>query len=85
MVTKNTLFTKPKSPRLARLVDLTSPTAFKEGLRKAKKGGFTLQEKRAFVQGRNIAGAQLKRKNLSMKERKQFRAIMNTKLPKITK
>jgi len=80
-----TLFMKPKDKRIARIITIRSPTAFKESIRKLKKGGLTLREKRGLVLARNIADAQLGRKNLSSKERKQFKAITKIKLPKITK
>ncbi len=85
MVSKQTLFSKPKSRRLARIITITSPSAFRESIRVLKKDGLTLEEKRGLVLAKNRAGAQLKRKNLSAKERKQFRAITKIKLPKITK
>ncbi len=85
MARKNTLFGKPKSMRIARIIKIDSPTAFKESIRKLKKGGLTTREKRALVLARNRSAAQLKRKNLSPKERRQFRAIKKMKLPSITK
>ncbi len=81
---KQTLFTKPKSKRLARIIDITSPTAFRRSIKILKKGGLDLKEKRALVLARNRAGAQLKRKNLSAKERKQFREITKTNIPKLS-
>lgn len=80
---RNSLFGPSKNKRLARLVDITSPTAFRKGLREAKKRGFTLKEKRAFVLGKNRAGAQLERKNLSIKERRQFGAITKIRIPNV--
>ena len=82
---RKTIFIKPKSKRLARAIDITSPTAFKRSINKLKKGGLTLREKRALVLGRNIASAHLRRKNLSPKERKQMTAIANMNLPKVTR
>lgn len=82
---KNTLFAPPKSKRIAKIVNITSPTAFKESIRKLKKGGLSGNEKKALVLARNRAGAQLKRKNLSGKERVQFRKIKNMSLPAVSK
>ena len=79
------LFGKPKSKRLARIITIESPSKFRKSIREIKKGGVTLQEKRALVLARNIAGAQLQRKNLSAKERREFSKIKRTKLPKITR
>ncbi len=76
---------KPKDKRLARIISITSPTAFRKSIRTLKKGGITLKEKRALVLARNRAGAQLDRKNLSSKERKQFKAITRMSLPPITR
>lgn len=76
---------KPKSKRLARCIDITSPTAFRGSIRKLKEHGLTLREKRALVLGRNRASAQLKRKDLSPKERKQMQTIANMNLPKVTR
>lgn len=85
VITRRSLFSKPKSKRLARIIDITSPTAFKRSIRILKKGGLTLREKRALVLARNRAGAQLKRKNLSMKERVQFGRISKMRLPPVSK
>jgi hypothetical protein len=81
----NTLFSPPKNKRIAKIINITSPTSFKESIRKLKKGGITTEEKRALVLAKNRSSAQLKRKNLSSKERKQFKAITKINLPKITK
>lgn len=79
------LFQKPKNKRLARDISIKSPTAFKASIRKIRKGGVTLEEKRALVLARTRAQVQLKRKNLSPVERTQMRRIANTKLPAITR
>ena len=63
----DTLFTEPKSKRLSRIIDITSPTAFKRSIVELKEDGLTTKEKRALVQARNIAGASSKRKNISLK------------------
>ncbi len=79
------LFFAPKDKALARKISIKSPAAFEKSIRVLKKGGITLKEKRALVLARNRASAQLKRKNLSPGERKQFRMISKMNLPKITK
>ncbi len=81
----NTLFGPPKSKRIAQIINITSPTSFRKSIRRLKKGGITTKEKRALVLAKNRSSAQLKRKNLSLKERKQFKAITKINLPKITK
>ncbi len=82
---KRTLFFKAKDPRLARDISITSPSAFRESIKKLKRGGVTLKEMRALQLAKNRAGAQLKRKNLSSKERKQFRAISKINIPKVSR
>ena len=85
MKIKKTMFMKPKNKALARKISIESPTKFRESISKCKKGGLTLEEKRALVLAQNRARVQLKRKNLSGKERRQFQAISKVKLPPITK
>ena len=83
-MTKNTLFFKPKYPSIARKISITSPFTFKESIKSLTKGGLNLKEKRALVLAQNRARAQLKRKNLSSKERKQFKAISKINIPKVS-
>ncbi len=75
------LFSKPKSKRLARIISIKSPSAFRNSIRILNKGGMSLQEKKALVLAKNRAGAQLKRRNLSPKERREFTTITKTKIP----
>lgn len=84
---RNTMFGggKPKHPSIAKKVTIKTPAGFRESVRQLKKGGLSTAEKRALVLAKNRAGAQLKRKNLSSLNRKQFREIKNTRLPSITK
>lgn len=79
------MFGKPKSARLARIMDMTSPTGFARSIKEVKKGGVTAEEKRALVLTRNRAAASAKRRNLSVKERKQMLVIARMKLPSVTK
>lgn len=79
------LFGPPKSKRIAKIISIRSPTAFKESIKKLRKGGLTTTEKKALVLARTRASLQLKRKNLSSKERVQFKKISQIKLPMITK
>lgn len=82
--TKN-LFFPPKNKALARKISIKSPTAFKRSIKKLKSGGITLKEKRALTLARTRAMVQLKRRNLSPKERKQFRMISKINLPKVSR
>lgn len=79
------LFFKPRSKRLARIISIETPGKFKKSITELKKRGLTLKEKRALVLARNRAKVQLKRKNLSTRERNQFRAISKMTIPKVKK
>lgn len=79
------LFQKPKNKRLARDISIVSPSKFRGSIDKIKRGGVTLEEKRALVLAQNRSRAQLRRSNLSAKERREFRAIVRTKLPSVTR
>lgn len=79
------IFFPPKNKKLARQINISSPMAFKKSIFLLKKGGVTRQEKSALVLARTRAQAQLSRKNLSSKERREFGVIARMSLPKITK
>ena len=79
------LFAKPKSKRIARITSIKSPRAFSGSISKLNRNGLTVDEKRALSLAKARAVLQLKRKNLSAKERRQFRTIANTKLPPVTR
>ena len=81
MAKKQSMFEgKPKSKYLARVISITSPTAFRKSIRTLKKDGLSVTEKRALILAQNRALAQLKRKNLSSKERKEMGAIGKIKI-----
>ena len=50
-----------------------------------RKNGITLKENKALVLARTRAKAQLKRKNLSKRERNQMMAIARTVIPRVTR
>lgn len=79
------LFFKPKDKALARKITIKTPAGFRRSIRILKKNGITTKEKRALNLARNRARVQLLRKNLSIKERRQFTMISKIKLPRITK
>lgn len=79
---KNTLFFKPKHPSIAKKISIESPTAFKQSIKELKKNGLTKLERKCLILAQNRAKVQLHRKNLSSKERKQFKTIAKTKIPK---
>ncbi len=83
-ITKS-IFFPPKNKTLARKISIKSPNAFRKSIRELKKGGVTLEEKRALTLARTRSVVQLKRKNLSTKERKQFKVISKMNIPKVTR
>jgi hypothetical protein len=80
-----TIFFKPKYPRLAKAVDISSPSQFKASIERVKKlrGFSSLQKTRALALAKARASVQLKRKNLSAKERLEFQKISKTRIPKM--
>jgi len=77
-----TIFGKPKNKRLASSINIKSPFAFRQSIRKLSKGGLDIKEFRGLNLAKTRAKLQLRRKNLSQKERKQFREISKIKIPK---
>lgn len=76
---------KRKNKRLADNISIRSPTAFRESIRKLKKGRYSTIERRALVLAQARAKLHLKRKNLSGKEQLQMKRIANTTIPKVKK
>ena len=74
-LSNKSIFFPAKSKRLAGIISIKSPAAFNKSIRILKKGGFSTREKRALILAQNRAAAQLKRKDLSDKERSQFTKI----------
>lgn len=84
MARRRTLFKKPKSKKLSRIISLESPSlespekalkstrSLKREFSQAKQRAKKVRIKRATVLAANRADAQLKRKNLSVKERQEF-------------
>ena len=84
MILPSEILGKPKSKRLSDIIDITSPAAFKRSIEEIKKDGVTRKEVRALSLAKGAATLQLARKNLSDKERKQFKTIQGMRLPKVT-
>jgi len=82
---KKSLFFPPKNKRLARIITIKSPTAFRKSITKLKKGGLTKTEKKALILARTRAKIQLRRKNLSAKERRQMREISRINIPRVSR
>ena len=83
-ITKS-IFFKPRNKKLARKISIRTPSEFRASIAKIRKAGVTLEEKRALALARTRAKVQLMRKNLSPKERRQFKAISIMKLPKVNR
>lgn len=84
MKSKGIFDTKTKSFSLARKISIINPNQFRKSIRILKKDGINLSESKALVLARTRATAQLNRKNLSAKERRQFKAISLIKIPKVS-
>ena len=74
------IFLKPKDKRLAKEISIESPAKFRKSIRKLKIKGLTTKERRALNLARTRAKLQLKRQNLSAKERRQFTDISRTRI-----
>ncbi|KKL99757.1 hypothetical protein LCGC14_1811250 [marine sediment metagenome] len=82
-ITKS-IFFPPKDKALARKISIRTPNAFRKSIKILKKQGLNLKEKKALVLARTRARVQLARKNLSLRERKQFEVISRMRIPKVT-
>src|SRR6267378_2711566 len=71
--------------KLADIISIESPAAFRESIRKLKRMGIGATEKRALVLAQNRAKAMLKKRSLSAKERRELQAIARMRLPEVTK
>ena len=77
---RNSIFSKPKDKKLAKKISIKSPKTFNKSVKTLNKNGLSLKEFRALNLAKTRARLQLRRKNLSSKERKEFRDICKTKL-----
>ena len=82
---RKTIFFPPKHKKLADIISIESPAAFRRSIQALKKGGLNATEKRALVLAQNRAKAMLKKRNLSDKERRELQAIARIRLPEVTK
>lgn len=85
VVFKKSLFFAPKDKVLARKISIKTPGQFRKSIELLKKNGITLKEKRGLVLARTRAKVQLRRKNLSKRERNQFTTISTMRIPNVTK
>jgi len=58
--------------RLVDVISITSPSAFKQSMLILSKGGLSNKEKKDIVLAKERAKTQLRRKNLTQKERYDF-------------
>jgi len=82
---RKTIFFPPRHKKLADIISIESPAAFRESIRKLKRMGIGATEKRALVLAQNRAKAMLKKRSLSAKERRELQAIARMRLPEVTK
>jgi hypothetical protein len=82
---RKTIFFGAKHRRLADIISIESPAAFRRSIRELAAGGLDRREKSALVLARTRAKVMLRKKDLSEKERKQLREIASTPLPSVTK
>ena len=82
---RKTIFFPPRHKKLAEIISIESPAAFRESIRKLKRMGIGATEKRALVLDQNRAKAMLKKRSLSEKERRELQAISRIRLPEVTK
>ena len=79
---KNSIFFPAKNKRLADVITIQSPRAFRESIKTLMKGGLQPKERKALVLARSRAKAQLSRKNLSVGERREFSMISRINIPR---
>ena len=82
---RKTIFSPPRHSKLADVISIESPEAFRESIRRLKRKGIGATEKRALVLAQNRAKAMLKKRSLSPKERKEMEAIARMPLPSLEK
>ena len=83
-ITKS-IFFAPKDMALAKKISIKTPGQFNKSIDMLKKRGVTLKENRALKLARTRAKVQLKRTNLSNRERNQMKAIAKTRIPRVTR
>ena len=82
---RRTIFFAPRHKKLADIISIESPAAFRGSIRRLKQDGISTTEKRALVLAQNRAKAMLKKRSLSATERRQLEAIARIPLPPVTR
>lgn len=82
---RRTIFFPPRHKKLADIISIESPAAFRESIRRLTRVGIGATEKRALVLAQNRAKAMLKKRNLSAKERRELATIARMPLPPVEK
>lgn len=75
------LFFKPRSKRIARIITIRNPAAFRRGMKILMQDGLTLSERRALILAKNRARVILRRTDLSSKEVRQMTEISRVRIP----
>lgn len=79
------IFFSPKDKVLAKKISIKSPAKFKQSIANISKGGVTLKEFKALNLAKTRSKVMLQRTQLSSKERKQFKKISRSIIPKPTR
>jgi hypothetical protein len=82
---RKTIFFPPRHKKLADIISIESPAAFRQSIRRLQRRGLDATEKRALVLAQNRAKAMLKKRTLSAKERRDLETIARIPLPPVTK
>jgi hypothetical protein len=72
---------KAISAARANIISIRSPAEFQRSIKILHAGRYTRADQQALILARSRAKAQLSRKDLSVKEQIQMRAISETKIP----
>lgn len=82
---RQSLFFAPRDKKLAGVIKISSPAAFRASIAQIKRNGVTARERAGLILAKNRVAAQLARSNLSSKEQREFRTIQRIPIPKITR
>ena len=80
-----TIFFPARNKRLADIITIESPAAFRRSIRELARSGLDAREKRALVLAQNRARVMLKKRHLSPKERGELKEIAGIELPPVTR
>jgi len=81
---RKTISFPPRHKKLAEIISIESPAAFRGSIRRLKRLGIGATEKRALVLAQNRAKAMLKKRSLSARERRELQQIARMPLFSVT-